>query len=347
MSSNRRKDERRNVLKMLNDHTPLPTVLQEMIVQYLLPTGYTIVYDNSKFKYPGDDNSSKQLKQLFVPYDTNQTSVPSCEWTLSQDETWSIRRYKDGVVVHSEDVGNNVHINLYVQGKSKPILLLDELGSYTNMYWICIFQDKLILQARNTLETDNFKTSYSIVDLHAAYINREHTIESKRTIRQLESGTFVSLNDKCLLYLTADRIRQFTRGLRSPHSVPPANGDDDGGKGCGGGDIFDHPSQVIELKCEVDHRNLKRHFVLNGTDICFEPEFYDTTIWLLSTVRWEWSKITPLPERYKLIPCSIDDRLVAMNIYDTMTALTYCFDTQSWINTNFPLVLLGSLDGII
>ncbi len=344
MSSKRRMDERRNVLKMLNDYTPLPTVLQEMIAQYLLPNGYTLVYDTVSLQYVGnmggaDTSRTNKLdvsrfKHLFVPYDTHQSPVqlPNLWKGRQDDEVWNIARYKQGLIVHSEDDDYNVHIELYTVDNgpdnlvgSEAILLLDKPSDTSNMHWMCVFQDRLIIQTRSTYRSDGI--SYTILNLQHPQCDVDRGIQVNNKVewdqfKRSERGTFVSMSDKYLLYLTTDRSYQFD-------DIDSA--------------IANRPSKVLELKTTIGPLSFQDQFVVSDTDIYFMRASSGTIV-CLSTVTGEQIELPALPERYNLLPSSIDDRIVAVG---PDNAVTYCKDSRSWAHFTFPLVAFGTINHFV
>ncbi len=331
--------ERKMILRILNDCTPLPTVLQEMIVQYLLPSGYTIVYDQM-IAIDDDDGYCKGLRCLFVPYDTHASPAVSTQLDnnglVFEDEIWGIVPYKQGVIVHSEDDEHVVHIR-YIQwnpsgGKTtlphEPTLLLKTSSDSMKVHWMTVFRDKLIIQTINTFNAMMKEMSYCVIDLqklNATVICNVDCSVRWDQVKLSDRGSFVSMDDKYLLYLTTDRIYQFD-------DVESA--------------ISNRPSKVIELPM-MTMTTLKpcilgNRFVVND-DICLKPR-NDNSIVCVSILTGQWTKLPPYPQEYQLIWCSIDGHLVVSN---GVNALTYCSTSQSWIEFDFPASTIGLPEHVV
>ncbi len=337
MTDNRER-KRRQILRILNDCTPLPTVLQEMIFQYLLPAGYTLVYDSSKFQYAERYNSLKdddRLKRLFVPYNTDEPCVHLPDHPRRQSrrilDTCKIIPYGESVVVYSDDLKCRAYVHLYAPplrapGQDQPTCLLKRYGNYSTIHRMYIFDHHLIVQTEythlhNSSEGDDTMT-FNLIDLKTGAVRWKCRPQTTREV-------FVPLSDDRLLCLTEDRILEFTAtssttsdGCRGIESV-----------------IANRPSRVVELKVEFDLDTLSQHIVMNETDICFIG-YATSDIWLLSTTTWKCTKLCQQPIGYNLLCCAINGELVALRVGDANDvdhAVMYCVETQSWMRTRFPL----------
>ncbi len=317
---------------MLNDHTSLPTVLQELIVQYLLPTGYTIVYDGSGFGCAGsrDSGSLTRIKYLFVPYKTSEPSVqlPHHELSSSHDVR-QIIPYKESVLVYSDDQSCRMSIHLHTPGQHQTTCLLKRYGDHWMIHRMCVFDDYLILQTKSTSSVHGVAgvvatTTFNIIDLKTGLIRWNCEPQTRREV-------FVPLSNKRLLCFKEAQVLEF--------AVSDSKGISDARGGIQSV-IEGLPSKVLELKIELDPDVLERHFVVNDEDICFISYHATPTIWLLSSTTWKCTELCRLPSGYTLLRCSVNGQLVAVNIGGADPVLRYCVETQSWVKTDFPLVTL-------
>ncbi len=133
--------ERKNVMRLLHNCTPLPTVLQQLVFDYLLPSGCTILFGNSK-----------------------RRNEPICLGTID-GKIHKIMTYKNGAIVYSRNKIKNAHTLRWYSADGNRTIELPvptENGYRIHRKYICVFEDTMIAE---TTEPIDLESMYQTLDL--------------------------------------------------------------------------------------------------------------------------------------------------------------------------------------
>ncbi len=314
---------------MVNDHTPLPTVLQQLVLQYLFPAGCTVMFGGDKLHDSSDNGVARyKVGAIRLSYDTKtgSSSSPSTLGNVLMNASGTIENvykmipYKDGAIVYSFFRQVELRLVWHSADGSRSIKLPDfENFDGINGGYICVFGDTLIA------ETSNYRgdgSIYQTLDLstlftetHGAHGRTSCAWKKWSKVSCGMDGVFIPVGNN-LFYFGWEGVKRFASFEAAVE-----------------GDAI----QTIRHKKKPEGLVCCGHFVVDDTHILFRNSSTDRKYWMLSTVTWKWKQLPPLPSNYKVLYGSIGGRVVAVPL-DQSPALVYYPDTESWIETDVPLV---------